>query len=138
MIPCALIKPDFEIFIFPKFFANLCREFFAKFRKMAKFEQKSVKIFRKKIEISKSGFISAQGTIKSHSKTKMGVLGPTSAENFGISVDFQVIFWPFSPINSQKYPKRCHVRGVITRPPVNIFQFCKKFLNPHIPNFKIC
>ena len=45
MIPEGLIEPDFEIFIFPTFFGNLCRESFAKFQKIAKIEQKIVKKF---------------------------------------------------------------------------------------------
>ena len=48
MIPEGLIEPDFEIFIFPGFFRTLCRGFFEKFPKMAKFERKMVKNFPEK------------------------------------------------------------------------------------------
>ena len=134
MIPEGRSEPDFEIFIFPEFFGHLCREFFAKLPKNGR----KWSNFFEKVKISKSGSDRPSGIIRTHHKTKMGVIGTTSAENFSAPVNFQAIFWPFSPIDSQKYAKRCYVRGVITRPPVNIFQFCKKFLNPHIPNFKTC
>ena len=138
MIPYRLSRPDFENFTFRNFSGTDVANFLLNSRKMTKFEQKMVKKIFGKTGISKSSLERLLDIIRTRYKTKIGVMGPTSAENFFLPVDFQVIFRPFSLINGKKYPKRCHVRHLITRPPVKIFQFCKKFLNPHIPNFKTC
>jgi len=131
-------KAGFWKFHIPKFFGNWCRKFFAKFAKNDQIWAENGKKNFGKTGISKSSLERLLDIITTRYKTKIGVMGPTRAENFFLPVDFQVIFLPFSLINGLKYPKRCPVRHLITRPPVKIFQFCKKFLNPHIPNFKIC
>ena len=55
MIPYGLSKPDFENFIFPEFFGNLCREFFAKFQKKRPNLSEKWSNFFGKMKISKSG-----------------------------------------------------------------------------------
>ena len=47
-------------------------------------------------------------------------------------------FWWFSYTNPRKRARKGQLRRVISPPPLDIFQFCKKFLDLHNPNFKIC
>ena len=94
--------------------------------------------FSGKVEISKSGSIRPSGIIRSCYKTKIGVMGPTSAENFSAPVKIFSIFWAFSPIIWENFAKRCRVRDIGIWPPFNFFEFRKKFLDPHILNFYMC
>ena len=99
------------------------------------FSEKFVTQVPGKLKFSKSGSESAQGIIRSHWKTKIGVMGPTSALT---AIQIFVSFGGIFPYQKGKTREKVPSRDVSARPPLCFFKFRKKFHNPHDPNFQMC
>ena len=114
MIPYGLSEPDFENLLFRKFSGTYIA-FFCKipkngqmFSKKWKFQNLALRGYKVKILVQNQN----EG------------YGTYQWWHFFRTIWFSGHFLAIFPINSQKYAKQCDVRGVIIRPPVNIFHFC--------------
>ena len=91
-----------------------------------------------KIKIFKISSVGTKILPQSCHKTKFRSFGASTVEKIARKYFKKSFFWPIFHWNLRNCARSSQLWDVTTQQRENIFQFCKKFLNLHNPNSKIC